>query len=43
MSSIAGSTSTLADCVRWAAEVAAVPEEAVLRAGTDNPRRALGL
>ena len=43
MGSIAGSTSTLAECVRWAAEVAAVPEEAVLRAGTDNPRRALGL
>lgn len=40
---IAGGTSTLADCVRWAIEVAGVPERAVLQAATDNPRRALGL
>lgn len=42
LGSIAGSTSTVADCVRWAIDVAGIPEEAVLRAATDNPARALG-
>lgn len=41
--SIAGSTSTLADCVRWAVEVAGLPEEDVLTAATATPARALGL
>lgn len=40
---IAGSTSTLADCVRWAVEVAGLPEADVLTAATTTPRRALGL
>lgn len=35
--SIAGSTSTLADCVRWAVEVAGVPEADVLTAATTAP------
>jgi len=42
LGSIAGGTSTLADCVRWAVEVAGIPEAAVLRAASDNPARALG-
>ncbi|GGL45115.1 N-acetylglucosamine-6-phosphate deacetylase [Phycicoccus endophyticus] len=41
--SIAGSTSTLADCVRWATEVAGLPEEDVRTAATTTPLRALGL
>lgn len=41
--SIAGSTSTLADCVRWAVEVAGLPEVDVRTAATTTPRRALGL
>ena len=41
--SIAGSTSTLADCVRWAVEVAGVPEADVARAATLTPARALAL
>lgn len=35
--SIAGSTSTLADCVRWAVEVAGLPEADVLTAATTTP------
>lgn len=35
--SIAGSTSTLAECVRWAIEVAGVPEADVLTAATTTP------
>ncbi|MBM6401183.1 N-acetylglucosamine-6-phosphate deacetylase [Phycicoccus sonneratiae] len=41
--SIAGSTSTLADCVRWCIEVAGIPEADVLTAATTTPLRALGL
>lgn len=41
--SIAGSTTTLAECVRWAVEVAGVPEEDVRTAATSTPARALGL
>lgn len=40
---IAGSTSTLADCVRWAVEVAGVDEGDARRAATTTPARALGL
>lgn len=40
---IAGSTSTLADCVRWAVEVARVPEADAVRAATSTPALALGL
>lgn len=39
--SIAGSTSTLADCVRWAVEVAGVPEADVLTAATTTPAAVL--
>ncbi|GGB78381.1 hypothetical protein N798_03085 [Knoellia flava TL1] len=39
--SIAGSTSTLADCVRWAVEVAGVPEADVLTAATTTPASVL--
>lgn len=35
--SIAGSTSTLADCVRWAVEVAGLPEADVLIAASTTP------
>ncbi|EAQ00970.1 n-acetylglucosamine-6-phosphate deacetylase [Janibacter sp. HTCC2649] len=35
--SIAGSTSTLADCVRWAIDVAGLPEADVLTAATTTP------
>ncbi|WP_404386561.1 N-acetylglucosamine-6-phosphate deacetylase [Knoellia locipacati] len=35
--SIAGSTSTLADCVRWAVEEAGLPEADVLTAATTTP------
>lgn len=41
--SIAGSTSTLADCVRWAIDVAGLPEADVLTAASVTPRRALRL
>ncbi|WP_299444991.1 N-acetylglucosamine-6-phosphate deacetylase [uncultured Phycicoccus sp.] len=41
--SIAGSTSTLADCVRWAVEVAGVPADDARTAATTTPARALGL
>ena len=40
---IAGSTSTLADCVRWAVEVARVPEADAVRAAMSTPALALGL
>jgi N-acetylglucosamine-6-phosphate deacetylase len=40
---IAGSTATLADCVRWAVDVAGLPEEDVLVAAGRSPARALGL
>lgn len=39
--SIAGSTSTLADCVRWAVEVAGLPEADVLTAATTTPASVL--
>ncbi|MDO5503521.1 MAG: N-acetylglucosamine-6-phosphate deacetylase [Actinomycetia bacterium] len=39
--SIAGSTSTLADCVRWAIETAGVDEESVKDAASRTPRMAL--
>ena len=39
--SIAGSTSTLADCVGWAVEVAGVPEADVLTAATTTPASVL--
>lgn len=41
--SIAGSTSTLADCVRWAVEVAGVDRLDAERSATVTPARALGL
>ena len=41
LGSLAGSTSTVADCARWAIEVAGIPEPAVLRAASENPARAL--
>ncbi len=41
--SIAGSTSTLADCVRWCVDVAGLPEADAVTAATTTPRRALGL
>ncbi|HMM94333.1 N-acetylglucosamine-6-phosphate deacetylase [Phycicoccus sp.] len=41
--SIAGGTSTLADCVRWCVEVVGLPEDDVLAAATTTPLRALGL
>ncbi|GAA3607246.1 hypothetical protein GCM10022199_08800 [Marihabitans asiaticum] len=41
--SIAGSTSTLADCVRWAVEVAGVDEGDAYRSASDTPARALRL
>ncbi len=41
--SIAGSTSTLADCVRWCIEVVGLPEDDVLTAASATPARALGL
>ncbi|MGL5864311.1 MAG: N-acetylglucosamine-6-phosphate deacetylase [Dermatophilaceae bacterium] len=41
--SIAGSTSTLADCVRWAIEVAGVNADDACRAASVTPARALGL
>jgi N-acetylglucosamine-6-phosphate deacetylase len=41
--SIAGSTSTLADCVRWAVQVAGLSEAEVRRSATQTPARALGL
>jgi N-acetylglucosamine-6-phosphate deacetylase len=40
---IAGSTSTLADCVRWAVDVAGVPEGDAIRAASRTPALALGL
>ncbi|MFN2320336.1 MAG: N-acetylglucosamine-6-phosphate deacetylase, partial [Dermatophilaceae bacterium] len=40
---IAGSTRTLADCVRWAVEVAGVAETHALTAATHTPLRALGI
>ncbi len=40
---IAGSTATLADCVRWAVDVAGVEPEAATRAATTTPARAVGL
>jgi N-acetylglucosamine-6-phosphate deacetylase len=39
--SIAGSTSTLADCVRWAVVVAGLPEADVLTAATTTPASVL--
>lgn len=39
--SIAGSTSTLADCVRWAVEVAGLPEADVLTAASTTPASVL--
>jgi N-acetylglucosamine-6-phosphate deacetylase len=39
--SIAGSTSTLADCVRWAVEVAGVPADDVTQAAHVTPRAVL--
>lgn len=39
--SIAGSTSTLADCVRWAVDVAGLPEADVLIAATTTPASVL--
>lgn len=41
--SIAGSTSTLAGCVRWCLEVVGLPEDDVLTAATSTPAHALGL
>ncbi|QKE83100.1 amidohydrolase family protein [Arthrobacter sp. NEB 688] len=41
--SIAGSTSTLADCVRWCLEVVGLPEDDVLATASTTPARALGL
>ncbi|MGL4742935.1 MAG: N-acetylglucosamine-6-phosphate deacetylase, partial [Dermatophilaceae bacterium] len=41
--SIAGSTSTLAECVTWAVEVAGVPADDAHRAATVTPARAVGL
>lgn len=41
--SIAGSTSTLADCVRWATEVVGLPEADVLAAASTTPATVLGL
>ena len=41
--SIAGSTSTLADCVRWAIEVAGVDRLDAERSARVTPARALGL
>lgn len=41
--SIAGSTSTLADCVTWAVEVAGVGADDARRAATGTPARAVGL
>lgn len=41
LGSIAGSTSTLADCVRWAVDVAGVDEDAAAVAATRTPRKAL--
>lgn len=43
LGSIAGSTATLADCVRWASEVAGVSAGDVLVAASVTPRIALGL
>jgi len=40
---IAGSTSTLADCVRWAVDVAGLAEADVLCSATTTPAMALGL
>ncbi len=40
---LAGGTSTLADCVRWAVEVARVPEKDARLAARSTPARALGL
>jgi len=40
---IAGSTSTLADCVRWAVEVAGVDRADAERSASITPARALGL
>ncbi|MGB7819092.1 MAG: N-acetylglucosamine-6-phosphate deacetylase, partial [Ornithinibacter sp.] len=40
---IAGSTSTLADCVRWAVEVAGVDPADAERSASITPARALGL
>ncbi len=40
---IAGSTSTLAECVRWAVDVAGVHEPEAVTAASTTPARALGL
>lgn len=40
---IAGSTRTLADCVRWAVDVAGIAEADALTAATRTPLRALGV
>ena len=40
---IAGSTTTLAGCLRWATEVAGIPEVDALRAATRTPRLVLGI
>ena len=40
-SSAGGSTSTLADCVRWAVDVAGLPEADVLTAATTTPASVL--
>lgn len=40
--SIAGSTSTLADCVHWAIEVAGLDRDDVIRAATLTPRGIIG-
>ena len=39
--SIAGSTSTLAECVRWAVEVAGIPKVDALTAATTTPAAVL--
>mgnify|MGYP003378268540 FL=1 len=41
--SIAGSTSTLLDCVRWAVTVAGIPLADAITAATLTPARAMGL
>lgn len=41
--SIAGSTATLADCVRWCIDEVGLPEADVITAATQTPRAALGL
>lgn len=42
LGSIAGSTSTVADCLRWSIDVAGVPEAQAIRAATQTPAAAIG-